>query len=171
MRNEKRVKELLEMLKSEMTTPRELKIIEEFEMKLNFIMPEIEIIDENRKKFNGIVYYKNTRDGRFVSAISIYKAVWRYFYGEVCKNCGKEYDAVNVGRNGYCSKKCAQKALREVRICEICGKKFSVSKYESTKCCSKKCTVEYIKRFLAANYRFIREGQHDYHHDAFYGGG
>ena len=30
MRNEKRVEELLEMLKSEMTTPRELKIIEEF---------------------------------------------------------------------------------------------------------------------------------------------
>ena len=126
--------------------------------------------------------------------MSIYKAVWRYFYGEippnyeihhkdfdkynddisnlqmltkeeykkihsesgkkadgrqilklVCKTCGKEYQAVNVGRNGYCSKKCAQKALPEVRICEICDKKFSISKYESTKCCSKKCMVEYVK--------------------------
>ena len=64
----------------------------------------------------------------------------------ICECCGTSFEAVDNGKNRFCSNKCKSKWRRdsgidnETRICEHCGKEFVVNKYRKQKCCSKKCS-------------------------------
>ena len=65
-----------------------------------------------------------------------------------CIVCGKEYEAVNNGRNLYCSLECLAKyrdntLYAETRNCLFCGKEFVTNKYSNHKFCSHKCSTDY----------------------------
>lgn len=63
-----------------------------------------------------------------------------------CECCGNEFEAVNNGKNRFCSNKCRSKWRRdsgvdnETRICSHCGEEFMVNKYSKQRYCSKKCS-------------------------------
>lgn len=63
-----------------------------------------------------------------------------------CECCGNEFEAVNNGKNRFCSNKCKSKWRRdsgldnETRICSHCGEEFMVNKYSKQRYCSKKCS-------------------------------
>ncbi len=68
-----------------------------------------------------------------------------------CIVCGKEYEAVNIGRNLYCSKECLEEYKKtwlygETRRCLFCGKEFTAYKYGNHKFCSHKCSTDYNSR-------------------------
>jgi endogenous inhibitor of DNA gyrase (YacG/DUF329 family) len=62
-----------------------------------------------------------------------------------CLHCGKQFEALPVGKHIYCSNACRSAARRkrgddnETRICPICGKEFTANKYSETRFCSRKC--------------------------------
>ena len=64
----------------------------------------------------------------------------------VCKQCGKEYESIDHGRNFFCSNACSAKWRRdsgvddETRVCAVCGNPFTVNKYKKTRCCSPSCS-------------------------------
>ena len=64
-----------------------------------------------------------------------------------CKNCGKEFESLDNGKNSFCTQKCGQEwrlknNYSEERQCVICGNKFVVSKYKKTKTCSGSCALK-----------------------------
>ena len=61
----------------------------------------------------------------------------------ICENCGKEYEAFDVGNNRFCSAECMYKvAYRErktiIKTCPRCGKQFYTKK-EKQIYCSRSC--------------------------------
>ena len=64
----------------------------------------------------------------------------------ICENCGKEYEATNMGNNNFCSRKCAyaviDKRRSEERKCAYCGTTFTTCKHRSTECCSLSCAAK-----------------------------
>ena len=63
-----------------------------------------------------------------------------------CQVCGKEYEAVDVGLNRYCSVECRDKARAtrryEKRVCAICGKIFLTYRDRKAKTCSAACAAK-----------------------------
>lgn len=59
----------------------------------------------------------------------------------ICEYCGKEYEALDKGKNRFCSNKCKSAFRRDSgiddveRICIKCNKPFMTSKYGKTKYC------------------------------------
>lgn len=66
----------------------------------------------------------------------------------VCKNCGKEYETVDTGKNSFCSNACKSAWRRksgvdnERRKCAICGGEFTANKYSGARCCSGSCAMK-----------------------------
>ena len=64
----------------------------------------------------------------------------------ICECCGEEFEAIDNGKNRFCSNKCKSKWRRdsgvdnETRICKHCGNEFVTNKYSKTKYCSRKCS-------------------------------
>lgn len=62
-----------------------------------------------------------------------------------CAYCGKAFEAVDNGKNKYCSNACNAAARRasgidnEKRICVVCGKEYEVNRYAKSKTCSRSC--------------------------------
>ena len=65
-----------------MTTPRKMKILEDFAKKIFFEMPEVTAVEENIIKFDGLNFYKG-KYGYYYSCLNLHKEIWRYFYGEI----------------------------------------------------------------------------------------
>ena len=63
-----------------------------------------------------------------------------------CKACGKKIDALNNGRNKFCSDYCRTRynyvASFENRTCAICGKEFRCSRHSQTLTCSVICSTK-----------------------------
>ena len=61
----------------------------------------------------------------------------------VCKNCGREFSALNIGTHFYCSKKCQKAAyykrtVNYSKVCVVCGKLF-IAKTKNAQTCSQAC--------------------------------
>lgn len=62
-----------------------------------------------------------------------------------CDNCGKEFEAIDKGRNRFCSGSCRSAYRRktgtddETRICEWCGNEFTTNRYSKARTCSRSC--------------------------------
>ena len=65
----------------------------------------------------------------------------------ICANCGKEFTALDLGTNKFCSKKCASRfeymnGNPVEKTCPHCGKNFeTLSKKQIY--CSRKCSLRY----------------------------
>lgn len=64
--------------------------------------PKVEIIDDTHQKFDGVIYYKD-KHGHFNKGISIHRAVWRYYNGEI----------VPSSKQVCCSHSCGTKLWRQ----------------------------------------------------------
>lgn len=68
-----------------------------------------------------------------------------------CENCGKDFKRFKsqlVGKNNFCSRRCANESrLIHVYKCEVCGKIFhkSQSKGKKARFCSKPCAYKQLK--------------------------
>ena len=70
----------------------------------------------------------------------------------ICKQCGKSFQANNVGGRKFCSQKCYGAYRRKNGLdnnvivkCVVCGKEFSAARSDHRKCCSIKCVSEFNK--------------------------
>ncbi len=75
--------------------------------------------------------YWKTRQGKLIN-VSL-----------TCKQCGKEYPALEGGHGQFCTEKCRRRyqyeQSREQRICIVCGKTFETYKYSKQTVCSHQC--------------------------------
>lgn len=156
------VKNLLESLKAEMTTSREMEIIKECENKLFAKIPSVEIIDERRRKFNGIIFYESKREGRYFTAVPLHKAVYMYAYGEIPDGYEIhhiDFDPTNNEIENLIllthtehmkihakinSSKCRH--LKSKFICKNCGKEYETVYNGNNMFCSRKCQRQYNYR-------------------------
>lgn len=60
----------------------------------------------------------------------------------ICDNCGKEFEAINHGKNRFCSNNCKSQYRRKsgvddvIRKCIVCGDEFKVNKYSKKVRCN-----------------------------------
>ena len=68
----------------------------------------------------------------------------------VCKECGKEFEAYDCGKNRFCSDYCQSKYRHKkdkiTKKCAVCGKEYKTYKYKISTCCSAKCAAEYFTK-------------------------
>ena len=113
--------------------------------------PQVEVIDDNHQRFNGVTYLKNNKSGHFSRHICIHRAVWAYFNDEIPD--GKfniHHIDLNPNNNAphnlqlltQADHRRLHNALLRTKgiekICPICKKTFYTHERKVT-CCSLSC--------------------------------
>ena len=109
--------------------------------------PQVEVIDDNHQRLNGIVFHKDT-NGHFTNSFSIHRAVWIYHNGEIPSGYHIHHVDNNKANNAIDNLQCLTKEEHRAihnnqlplnnLVCEVCGKEF-VSYSVNARFCSKKC--------------------------------
>ena len=150
---------LFAVLRSAVESPRESAIVEEFIQKIDHIMPPIETIDDTHKKFNGIVYRKDCKIGRYTTEIPLHRAVWHYFNGEIPSGCNihhidfdknnddisnltmltySEHWKIHAPINGA-----GHRTKMTTFVCDACGKEYEAVNTGNNRYCSAYCRNKY----------------------------
>ena len=128
---------LIDDAQHEIITNTVTSIVEDFIKKNS----KIEVIDEKRQKFNGMVF-KNNKDGHYRRELSIHQAVWMYHNGEIPEGQVIHHIDTNPGNNDISNlqilsnsehHKLHQKLLEKEYICDYCGKKIIKSYFKTDK--------------------------------------
>lgn len=130
--------------------------------------PTVEIIDANHQKFNGMIFHKVSSRGHYLHKLSLQRAVWTYFNGEIpdddvyhihhidgnTDNNNIE-NLVLITRSEHGKIHATQfieanhkrtKPKVEIRLCPICRQYYLSQKKSRAKTCSCACGVEYKRR-------------------------
>ena len=134
---------LFKLLRDAVETPTEFVAPEDFMRKINREMPSIEVIDDIHKKFDGLVYRKHKKDGRYYFSTSLTRSVWKFFNGEIPEGYEihhQDDDKYNDNISNlallsreehlklHADKRRGVKTFRKPKlkkfVCEYCGKEF-----------------------------------------------
>lgn len=147
MKNPEHVAELLAELRTLAENDFERHRIDVLERDLHE-PPQIEVIDDNRQKFCGIIYRQN-KDGHFFTNHAIHRDVYIYCVDDIPEGYDvhhRDFDKTNnspinlqlLSKSDHMKlHKESKFALPEERTCFICGKKFSAGKFKNF--CSQTC--------------------------------
>lgn len=166
MKNNEKVKDLIEALKLEAESSYEIMVIKEFERKITN-KPRVEIIDEDCQEFEGHLYKRATHRGKsnyFVRIEWLHRRVMESYVGEIPK--GYDVHHSSKDENGYFdtnknniedlelmteSEHLAlhqQYRKKDFFICQNCGKKYESSITGRNCFCSQKCNNEWRRKNL-----------------------
>lgn len=67
---------------------------------------------------------------------------------KTCEYCGKEFileglSVMHAKSQRFCSRECAQKSGRDIRVCPCCGERFETTKSNPKRCCSHSCSTKF----------------------------
>ena len=113
--------------------------------------PQVEILDENRQKFNGNIYYKNKRHQHYDKCTNIHREVFSYCNGEIPEGYEIHHIDNDPANNNISNLQMLTKLEHRtvhskpivVKTCIYCGKKFTL-KYPSEK--KKFCSIECVHK-------------------------
>ena len=121
--------------------------------------PKVEVIDEKTQKFNGFVYHIK-KDGHFHGHISIQRAVYSYYFGEIESGYNVHHidnDKTNNDISNFLlltnaehqrihfTQNTGHFALEKF-VCVNCGKDFVAYGGRNNRFCSDKCKGEYKRQ-------------------------
>ena len=155
MKDIETAKRLIELLKSESENEFELHRVEVLEHDLIQGLPEAQAVDEQHQQFNGTTFKLNP-GGHYTTSISIHRAVWMYYNGEIPD--GREIHHVDFNKsNNDISNLQLLTRLEHRKLhnpkgfrhgqpfekeftCDVCGKKYvAFDTGQKTHYCSKYC--------------------------------
>ena len=132
LKDDRAVKTALQVLKDNAENDFEKLAVARLETAL-FNPPRVEIIDDTHQKFNGVVYNEKPSDTHYRSFISLHRAVYSYYHGEIAEGYSIHHIDLNPTNNNienlialtdeehhtlHCQ-------LNEAEyICDYCGKKI-----------------------------------------------
>ena len=114
--------------------------------------PKVEVIDERRQRFNGIIFYKK-KNGHYYSHTGIQRAVYNYYFGIVPSEIEIHHKDFNKNNNDISNlvaltKKEHQENHAQAHtgafkignfVCRFCGKTFQAVITGNNKFCSATC--------------------------------
>lgn len=118
--------------------------------------PQVEIIDDTHQKFNGVTFKAN-KDGHLFYPLSLHRAVWFYYYGDIPHN--NVYDIhhkdLNPANNDVSNLQLLtiseHRKLHNEMVdyaqytCEVCGKNFASRKINNdVHFCSRRCYGKWV---------------------------
>ena len=149
MKDEKKVAELITALKAEVETPYELAAVERLEKELIEGAPEVEDFDQKHKKFNGMKFYKDNKNGYYYCLLGLHQAMWIHHFGEIRegysihhKDCKKENNSIfnlqALDRDDHAQIHGKLSALKTFK-CVVCGKEYKAKERGTNLTCSSAC--------------------------------
>lgn len=155
MKDETRVRSLLEALKAEATTPIEKTAIARLERDF-FEGAKVEVVDETTQRFNGIIY-RQMKSKLYQCPLGLHQAVWTYYNGEIPPGYEIHHIDVNPHNNEISNLLCVsrsehmkihQKLRRKKFICDNCGKEIfkSPSKHTAHHFCDSVCEQTFWRK-------------------------
>ena len=136
MKNENRVKEILDELKSLAETDFELHRISVLKKDLTD-PPKVEQIDETHQKFNGLIY-RIDKTNHYRTQAQIHRDIWEYYFGKIPDNHLIHHRDFNPENNSIENLIPLTIPESEEKICPYCGKKF-LNNQRNQKYCSRRC--------------------------------
>ena len=108
--------------------------------------PVVEQVDDTHQRFNGVTYTKRDNGRYQTSCISIYRDVWRYFFGYIPEgyeihHVDKNKENNDISNLQMLTVKEHKAAHRQEATCPICGKTFNVRNHGKIYC-SRDCANE-----------------------------
>lgn len=150
MKNPERVAELLAELRALADNDFERHRIDVLARDLT-APPTVEVIDEKRQSFNGIMFYKCGKR-HFNANLPIHREVWRYHHGDIPDGCEihhiDEDKANNLIENLQCLTRnehrqvhgsIMQNIKKKTFVCEYCGKEYVAYDTGRNRFCSSRC--------------------------------
>lgn len=145
MKNENRVKEILDELKSLAESDFELHRISVLEKDLTE-PPKVEQIDETHQKFNGLIY-RIDKTNHYRTQAQIHRDIWEYYFGKIPENHlihHRDFNPENNSIENLIPLTIPEhrevhniEAPKQKVSCVICGKEFET--YNGAKYCSRPC--------------------------------
>ncbi len=169
----KNKEKIFEILRAAVETPQDKAAVEELINKVNNNLPKVEIVDDSHQKFNGVTYCRTkNQNGHYFKLISMHRAVWTYFNGEIPvgydihhidfdKENNDISNLIMLTKSQHQSlhgKINGAKTYKERRIftCIVCGRKFEANDMGRNLYCSNECLETYKKRVLYTDKRICK---------------
>lgn len=173
MKDKIRVQQLINELKSLAENDFERHRISVLERDLTS-PPTVEIVDDNHQKFDGLTYVKKA-DEHYKYPVSIHRAVYAYYYGEIPLNhvihhcdLNPEHNNINNLRLMTVSEHrtlhlllnpISKAAPPKIKQCPICGNSFSVNSRSRRKYCSEACVKKVMSQSGKRRKKTLQEKQ------------
>ena len=110
--------------------------------------PKVEVVDNKHQKFDGVLYNLE-KNAHYYGKLSVQRAVWTYYNGEIPTGCQIHHADENAANNAIENLQClsagahrrlhAELASYKHLVCKHCGKIFSSKKINPPQYCSRLC--------------------------------
>ena len=151
---------LFKLLRSAVETPLENAAVEDFIKKVDGDGLKVEQIDEDHQKFNGLVYGRSHNfDRHFFKVITLHRAVWTYYHGEIPDGYVVHHIDGNKSNNDVSNLTIMTSAehrklhagndsitaasRKKLFKCVVCGKEYEAYNTGNNRYCSERCLERY----------------------------